>query len=492
MSSGEVVIVGSGFSGLATAALLAKDDFQVTVLEKNEQPGGRASVWKEGGFIFDMGPSWYLMPDVFDRFFAEFDKKPEDLMELVRLDPSYRVFYGPGDSLDISADLDKNLALFNKMEDDGAEKMNKYLESAKHQYDVAMNEFIYKDYKHLTDFFNRKLVMEGAKLHVFDKLDHYAQRFFGNPRIRKILEYNIVFLGGTPYNTPALYALMSHVDFNLGVWYPQGGMGKLVGAIHKLGEEHGVNFVFNEEVQNIEVDGKSAKKVNTESNSYEADVFIVNADYAYAETQLLDKKHQTYPEKYWKGKSIAPSALLFFLGVDKKINNLCHHNLYFHPKWEDHFETIFKTYVWPNEPSYYVCSPSKTDPSVAPEGSENIFILVPVAPGLEDNQEIREKFYNQILTHLEGLVGENIRDSVVVKRTFAHNDFSERYNAHRGTALGFAHTLRQTAIFRPRHKSKKVKNLYYTGQYTHPGIGVPMVIISSQILSKEIGVNHAK
>jgi phytoene desaturase len=492
MRNGEVVVVGAGFSGLATAALLAKDGLDVTVIEKNEQPGGRASVWKEGGFTFDMGPSWYLMPDVFERFFAEFGKKPEDLMELVRLDPSYRVFYGPDDSLDISSDLEKNLALFDKMEENGAEKMKKYLDSAQHQYDVAMNQFIYKDYKHLTDFFNRKLVMEGAKLHVFDKLDHYAQRFFENPKIRKILEYNIVFLGGTPYNTPALYALMSHVDFNLGVWYPIGGLGKLVEVMYDIGKSQGVNFIFNEEVKKIEIEGKTAKKVITDTNSYEADTIVVNADYAYAETQLLDKKHQSYPKKYWEGKSIAPSALLFFLGLDKKMDNLIHHNLYFHPQWEKHFDTIFKHPAWPDEPSYYVSCTSKTDPTSAPQGKENMFILVTVAPGLEDNEEIRERFYSKTLEHLEGLAGENIRDSVVVKRSFAHKDFSERYNAYQGTALGFAHTLRQTAIFRPRHKSKKVKNLYYTGHYTHPGIGVPMVIISSQILSKEIGVKHAK
>ena len=228
MSSGEVVIVGAGFSGLATSALLGKQGFDVTVVEKNEQPGGRASVWEKDGFVFDMGPSWYLMPDVFEKFFAEFGKKPEELMELKRLDPSYRVFFGPGDTLDIAADLEKNLAEFEKMEVNGAQKMKDYLASAQHQYNVAMDQFIYKDYVHLTDFFNRNLIVEGTKLHIFDKLDHYAQRFFSDPKIRKVLEYNIVFLGGTPYNTPALYALMSHVDFNLGVWYPRGGMGTLV------------------------------------------------------------------------------------------------------------------------------------------------------------------------------------------------------------------------------------------------------------------------
>lgn len=492
MSSGEVVIVGAGFSGLATSALLGKQGFDVTVVEKNEQPGGRASVWEKDGFLFDMGPSWYLMPDVFERFFAEFGKKPEELMELKRLDPSYRVFYGPGDTLDIAADLDKNLAKFEEMEENGAKKMKDYLASAQHQYNVAMDQFIYKDYVHLTDFFNRKLIVEGTKLHIFDKLDHYAQRFFSDPKIRKVLEYNIVFLGGTPYNTPALYALMSHVDFNLGVWYPMGGMGKLVDAIYNLAKSQGVEFRFNESVKKIDVDGKIAKNVVTAKGEISADYIVVNADYAYAETNLLENKHQTYSKKYWEGKAIAPSALLFYLGLDKKIEGLLHHNLYFHPQWENHFTSIFDEPAWPAEPSYYVSCTSKTDDSVAPEGKENIFILVPVAPGLKDTPETRGRYYDQILGHLENLIGEDMRDAVVVKRSFAHNDFTERYNAYKGTALGFAHTLRQTAIFRPRHRSKKVKNLYYTGHYTHPGIGVPMVIISSHILSDEIGRDHAK
>jgi phytoene desaturase len=245
-------------------------------------------------------------------------------------------------------------------------------------------------------------------------------------------------------------------------------------------------------VNKIEVDGKTAKKVVTEMDSLDADIVVVNADYAYAETHLLPQKNQTYPQKYWDGKAIAPSALLLFLGLNKKLDNLIHHNLYFHPEWEKHFDTIFKKPSWPDEPSYYVSCTSKTDSTVASKDGENIFILVPVAPNLEDTENIREHYYNKILEHLENLIGENIRDAVVVKRIFAHNDFSNRYNAYQGTALGFAHTLRQTAIFRPRHKSKKVKNLYYTGHYTHPGIGVPMVIISSQILSEEIGRYHAK
>ncbi len=486
MREEHIVIVGSGFGGLAAAGLLAKQGHHVQVLEKNEQAGGRASVWKKDGFVFDMGPSWYLMPDVFETYFAEFDAKPQDFMDLIRLDPSYRVYFDKDDHVDIAADLQKNLKLFDKMEPNGAKKMQEYLSSSRYQYDIAMKDFIYKDYQHLTDFFKPKLVVEGTKLHMFDKLDSYAKRYFDNPQIRKILEYTIVFLGGSPFDSPALYSLMSHVDFNMGVWYPKGGIGELVAGMKKVAEQQGAEFLFNTPVTKIIVENGKTTGVQTDEKTYKADRVIVNADYAYADSNLLDTKQQSYSKRYWNSRKLAPSAYLLYLGVDKKLNGLLHHTLYFHPQWDGHFRQIFQTPQWPDEPSYYACCPSKTDPTVAPKGKENLFILVPVAPGLKDTDTIREKYFNQILTHLENLIGDSIIDHLVVKRIFAHNDFTTRYNASQGTALGLAHTLKQTAIFRPRHQSKKVKNLHYTGHYTHPGIGVPMVIISSQILADTI------
>ncbi len=490
LTGSKVVVIGSGFGGLAAAGLLAKEGHDVTIIEKNEQSGGRASVWKKDGFVFDMGPSWYLMPDVFEKYFKEFGKKPQDYMKLLRLDPSYRVFFDKKDVVDISADFEKNLELFEKMETNGSEKMKEYLAKSEYQYTIAMNDFIYKDYRHLTDFLKPKLVVEGTKLHMFDKLDSYAQRFFSSEKIRKILEYTIVFLGGSPYDSPALYSLMSHVDFNLGVWYPYGGMGKLVEAMEKIAEEQGVKFVFNEPVVDIKIADGNAKSVQTTKHTYPADIVVVNADYAYADQNLLEKQFRSYSPNYWEKRKIAPSAYLLYLGLDKKLKSLTHHNLYFHPQWENHFQQIFQNPEWPDEPSYYVCCPSKTDDSVAPKNYENVFILVPVAPGLEDTDEIREQYYDKVLDHLEDLIGEKIKDHVIVKRIFAHNDFSTRYNAYKGTALGLAHTLRQTAIFRPSHQSKKIKNLYYTGHYNHPGIGVPMVIISSHILAEKIQKNH--
>jgi len=490
MNRKNVIIVGAGFGGLAAAALLARDGYRVTVIEKNEQVGGRASVWKKDGFVFDMGPSWYLMPDVFEKFFAEFGKKPTDYLDLVRLDPAYRVFFGKEDFVDISKDIDKNLNLFESLEPGAKEKMKEYLEKSQYEYNIAMKDFIYKDYKHLTDFFKPRLIVEGAKLHMFEKLDSYAKRYFKSEKIRQILEYTIVFLGGSPYDSPALYSLMSHVDFNLGVWFPKGGMGKLAEAMQDLAKEQGALFVFNEPVKKIQISQGKISGVITDKNNYDADFVIVNADYAWADTHLIDKKHQSYSNRYWEKRKIAPSAYLLFLGLDRPIKKFVHHNLYFSPHWSLHFDDIFKKNRWPKNFSYYVSCISKTDPKTAPKGCENVFVLVPVAPGLEDNDTIREIYFKKTIEHIEKLTGENIIDHIILKRIFAHNDFSQRYNAYKGTALGLAHTLKQTAIFRPRHQSKKVKNLYYTGHYNHPGIGVPMVIISSQILADVIGAHR--
>ena len=486
MGRKKAIIVGTGFGGLSAAALLARNGNDVLAIEKNEQPGGRASIWKKDGFTFDMGPSWYLMPDVFEKYFEEFGKKPQDYMDLVRLDPSYRVFFDKDDYVDISADIEKNLDLFEQLEPGAKQKMKEYLELSKYEYDIAMRDFIYKDYKHLTDFFKPKIIVEGTKLHMFQKLDSFAKRFFKSEKIRKILEYTIVFLGGSPYDSPALYSLMSHVDFNMGVWFPKGGIGKLVEAMHKIAEEQGANFIFNEPVEKILTENGKAIGVKTTKSEYKADIIVVNADYAWAELNLMQKKDRSYSEKYWEKRKIAPCAYLIYLGLDKQLKRFIHHNLYFHPNWEKHFDDIFKNPKWPDDFSYYVSCISKTDKTSAIKNGENVFVLIPVAPGLEDNEKIRQKYFDETIKHMEYLAGENIKDHIVVKRIFVHNDFSSRYNAYKGTALGLAHTLKQTAVFRPKHVSKKVKNLYYTGHYNHPGIGVPMVIISSQILANMI------
>lgn len=488
----RVCVVGAGFSGLAVAALLAKKGYDVTVFEKNEQAGGRARVYKTAGFVFDMGPSWYLMPEVFENFFSVFGKKPEDYYKLVRLNPMYRVFYDRSDFLDVPAELGKVMELFAGIEENGYMKLRLYLKQAESNYDVAMKYFIYRDYSSVFSILSPKIIFNGFRLRLFSSLDSLVRRFFSNGKLIKLLEYNSVFLGGSPKNTPALYSIMSHVDLNLGVWYPLGGLGKVVEGIQKVAEEQGAKFVFDCSVLSISVGEGRVKGVVTDKGFFDADVVVVSADYHHAETRLLEPHYQSYPEDYWRKKVVAPSAFLIYLGLCKKIEGLRHHNLFFDSNWDNHFNSIFQLHTWPENPSYYVNCPSKTDDSVAPEGSENLFILVPVAPGLVDSDELRESYCEKIIKHLESLLGENIRDSIVFKRIFSHRDFIVDYNSYKGTALGLSHTLFQTAFFRPRHRSRKVKNLYYVGHYTHPGVGVPMAIVSAHIVSDLMEKDHGK
>ena len=484
-----ILVIGSGFGGLSVASLLAKQGHKVTVLEKNSQPGGRARVYSDQGYSFDMGPSWYLMPDVFEAFFKEFDKKPEEYYDLIRIDPSYRIFFDKEGVTDVSASLESNFDLFNSFEKNGGEKLRKYLTQAERHYRLAMDEMIYREYDRIWDLFNGKLALEGFKLPLFNNIDSYVSKWFKSPKSKKILEYSIGFIGGSPQNTPALYYIMNHVDLKLGVWYPaEGGISRVVKAMVDLGKEYGVEYRFDSEVTKIGIEKGKANRVYVGDEVYEPDLVIVNADYAYSEINLVDEKHQTYDANYWDKRVMAPSALVIYIGIDKKLPKLEHHNLFLTTDWDQGFDSVFdpKKAKWPESPSYYINVASKNDPTIAPEGGETIFVLVPLAPDLEDTPELREQYYNKLVSHIETLAEEPIIGHEVVKRIFCVNDFREEYNAYKGTALGLTHTLMQTALFRPSHKSKKVDNLYYTGHYTHPGIGMPMCIISSQVLAKTI------
>ena len=482
----DIVVIGAGYGGLTAAALLAKQGHNVTVIEKNEQPGGKASILKKDGFAFDMGPSWYMWPQVFEDFFSEFDMDASDVLELKKLDPSYRVFFSDGDVVDVSSDINKNYELFDRLEDNGAEKLRKYLDVCKKQYDIAMDGFVYRSYRSVFDFFTPKMVYNGLRLKAFSNFHKGVEKYFKTPKAQKLLEWITVFLGGDPRNVPAMYCMMSYLDHHHGIYYPRGGMNGLAKKMYEVALDNGVVFKFNEPVTKISVENKSANKVVTENNTYDADIVINNADYHHGETVLLDEKNQTYNEKYWDKKTMAISMHLAYLGINKKVKGLTHHNYFLETEWEEHFNQIFRKPQWPDNPNFYVCCPSKIDSEVAPNGMENLFFLVPVASDLEDSDEIREEYFSKVIDKFEKWTGENIKDDIIVKSLFTHRDFKERYNAYKGTGLGMAHTLWQTAVFRPKHKSSKVKNLYYTGQYNHPGVGVPTTVISSQILVNEL------
>lgn len=482
----KIVIVGAGYGGLVASALLAKDGHKVTVIEKNEQVGGKAGLMKEGGFSFDMGPSWYMWPQVFDRFFAEFGKDANEVLKLKKLDPSYRVFFSDGDVIDVSSDIQKNYDLFERLEENGAEKLERYLNVCKRQYDIAMDNFVYRTYNSIFDFFSPGMVINGLRLRAFSNFHKGVKKYFKNPKAQKLLEWIAVFLGGDPRNVPAMYCMMSYLDHHHGIFYPEGGMNGLAQRIHDIALENGVEFKFNEAVVKIEVEENLAKNVVTEKGRYGADLVINNADYHHGEVALLEKEFQTYNEKYWAKRTMAVSMHLAYIGVNRKIKGLTHHNYFLETDWDEHFDQIFKDPQWPDNPNFYVCCPSKIDKNVAPEGMENLFFLVPVACDLEDSDDVRDEYFDKVLDKFEKWTGEEIRNDIVVKSLFTHRDFKERYNAYKGTGLGMAHTLWQTAVFRPKHKSSKVKNLYYTGQYNHPGVGVPTTVISSQILVNEL------
>jgi len=481
----KLIVIGAGLAGLTAAAQCARKGYDVTVLEKNDAPGGVARTLERGGFTFDMGPTWYLMAEVFDRFFAEFGKTTADYFELTALDPSYTIHFEDGRQAHITRDLSKVAALFEGLEPGAGKKLKGYLEESEYKYRTALDEFLYREYNSIFDFFNKKMLFEGMKLRIFQKLDPYLKRYFISEKIRKILEYNIVFLGCSPFKSPALYSLMSHVDLVQGVSYPMGGIGSLVRAVYDLAREQGVNFHFNSEVSSIEVKDGRAERVIASTGNFKGDIVLNAADYRLCEKNFLRPEHRTYSDRYWNKRLLAPTAFLIYLGLNKKIPGLSHHTLYLAEDWDRHFETIFDRPAWPDNPSFYIGCPSKTDSSVAPENGENLFVLVPVAPGLDDSDKTREQFADRIISKIESLTGETIRDSIIVKQIVSHCNFKE-LGYFKGTSLGLAHTLFQTAFFRPAHRSKRVSNLYFTGHYTHPGIGMPMVVIASHVISDKI------
>ncbi len=482
----DAIVIGSGFAGLSSATFLASKGYRVTVIEKHATPGGRARKMNAKGFMFDMGPSWYWMPDVFESYFNKFNKKASDYYELERMDPSYKVVFGNDDYLDIPASLTEYKAMFESLEAGSGRNLDRFLKQAAYKYEVGINDLVQKPSRSLTEFLNLKLLIDMMRMDIFMSFEKHIKKYFHHDKILKLMEFPILFLGAVAKNTPALYSLMNYADIKLGTWYPKGGMNKIVEGMVSLAEELNVSFRLNEEVNKIEVKNGRVSKVITDKSAYEADAVIANADYHHVDHALLDEDTRNYSEKYWDKKVFAPSAVIFYLGVNKKIKNLLHHNLFFDQDFSAHVEEIYKNPSWPEKPLFYACVPSKTDPAVAPEGSENIFILIPVATGLEETPEIVDNYFDQVITRMEEFTGVTFRDEIVFKKSFSHKDFISQYHSYKGNAYGLANTLLQTAILKPSLKNKKVKNLYYTGQLTVPGPGVPPSLISGEVVAREV------
>jgi phytoene desaturase len=488
MSQKKVVVIGSGFAGLSAATHLAdKEKFSVTLLEKNDSPGGRARKFHHQGFVFDMGPSWYWMPDVFEDYFAFFGKKPSDYYDLLRLDPSYAVIYGEKDILDIPADLGEFKAMLDNIEPGAGNQLDKFLAQAKYKYEVGIHDLVQKPSRSLFEFASPGLLVDMIRMDIFQSMSTHVRKYFSHDKIIRLMEFPVLFLGETAENIPALYSLMNYADIALGTWYPKKGMHEIIKGMVALAEEKGVEIHYSAEVEEIEIENGLAKRVRlTNGEKINADIVVAGADYHHVDRHLLNPKFSNYSEAYWDKRVMAPSSLLFYLGVNKRLNNLRHHNLFFDEPLGPHADAIYTNPRWPEKPLFYASVPSITDPTVAPEGMENLFLLVPLAPDLEDSEEMREKYYGIIMDRLEKITGQDIRSHVIYKRSYAHSDFKSDYHAFKGNAYGLANTLLQTAILKPSLKSKKVKNLYYTGQLTVPGPGVPPSLISGRVVAREV------
>lgn len=512
----RVVVIGSGFAGISAAAYLAKAGCSVTVLEKNEGPGGRASVFSAEGYTFDMGPSWYWMPDVFERWFGDFGSKPSEHYTLERMDPSYRVWWGPeseaqiamehaaeatasvapsaaaaspppGDFTDVPARLSDLYELFEGFEPGSSKNLKRFIDEAAHKYQVGIHDLVYRPSRSVMEFADPRLLTGLFKLDLFKSYRKHVDALFRHPRIKQILEFPVYFLGGIPQNTPALYTLMSYADLALGTWYPMGGMHNIIKGMVSVAESQGVEFVYNAEVEAFSAEGKALKTVRTkDGRQWEAEVIVAGADYHHVEQQLLEPQFRQYDERYWDKRVMAPSSLIFYIGLDKRTPKLLHHNLFFDQPFERFAHEIYEQPQWPSEPLFYVNVTSRTDPTTAPEGGENLYILIPVAPDLEDTEAAREEQYQKVLRRMEALTGEKIAGHEVYKRSFAHRDFKDRYHAYKGNAYGLANTLKQTAVFKPGLKNPKLDNLYYAGQLTVPGPGVPPSLISGRVAATEV------
>lgn len=481
----KVAIIGAGFGGLSAAAYLARDGYDVTIFEKNNQPGGRAIVTKSKGFVFDMGPSWYMMPDVFDDFFADFGYKTSDFYKLVQLKPSYRV-YNAETRFDVSTKSDGGIEDLERSFPGVSNGLRQYLNVTGKEYDYIRKYLLENDYLKSKDILNTKTFGMLGKPERLRSYHYRVNKYVKNQDAQKILEFMTVFMGGSPHNIPGIYSLLGYVDMELGIWYPIGGFGRVVDKFAELATMQGAKIVYNAEVDKINTINNQATSIEVNGQTIPFDIIIANADYHHVDNDLLDSNNRGYSESYWSSRTLSPSAILAYLGVNKKVSGLLHHTMFFDADWHGHFDQVFKNKTWSEKPLFYVGTPSKTDPSVAPKGQENIVVLAPVANGLNPTNKQSSDLIDSLIKRIEAKIGHKFADDIIVKKIVDHKFFEDTFNSYQGNAFGLAHSLKQSALFRPRMQSKKLSNLFYVGQYTNPGTGVPMVILSGKIIAKAV------
>lgn len=478
----DCIVIGSGFASLSAACYLAKDGWNVSIFEKNDTIGGRASQFSKEGFTFDMGPSWYWMPDIFDKFFADFDKKTSDYYQLDKLDPAYKIFFSD-DIITIGDTMDKICMEFERIEKGSSNELKTFIAEAQENYDIAINKIVLRPGLSPLELVTKETILKVDRF--FKTISSQVRKRFTNPKLISTLEFPVLFLGAKPSQTPSFYSFMNFADFGLGTWHPKGGMFEVIKAMRSLALELGVTIATSKPVDKILVENGKAVGIVTWGENFMADVILSGADYQHSES-ILDQKYRQYKESYWEKKVFAPSSLLFYIGFDTKLRNVEHHNLFFDTDFELHAKEIYDDPKWPSKPLFYANFPSQTDKSMAPHGCESGFFLIPIAPGLEDTDALRSKYFDLIMDRFEKRTGNTIINNIIFKETFCVNDFIERYNSYKGNAYGMANTLTQTAFLRPNLRSKKVNNLYFTGQLTVPGPGVPPALISGKLVSELI------
>lgn len=482
----KVVIVGAGIAGLSAAACLARAGLEVTVLEKNDKPGGRINFFEAEGFRFDMGPSWYWMPEVFEDFYAKFGYTTSDFYKLTRLDPSYKIYY-KDDYIDVPASYDDLRQIFEHKDPGSAARLDAFMKEAEYKYKVGMEEFVWKPGRSVLEFVDMKVLRSLFRLQMLSSMSTAVSKVTTHDQLRQLLEFPVLFLGATPQDTPALYSLMNHADIKLGTWYPEGGMYEIAKAFYSIAVEEGVTFHFNEAVSSFSYARGTITKVHGAQSDYDAHFVIANADYHHIDQQVLRPEHSQFDDKYWDSRQMAPSSQLYYLGVNRKLEGIHHHNLFFDADFDGHAHQIYKEPAWPREPLFYACAPSVTDASVAPVGMENLFLLMPLAPDLTEKGHESEDYLRRLLGRISSQLDVKLSpEDLVYQKSFSIKDFKSTYNSFKGNAYGLANTLSQTALLKPPMKSRKIHNLYYAGQLTLPGPGLPPAIISGQVAAAEL------